>query len=298
VTTLPRQDVLPGADDVAAYRARGWYVSPPVLDDADLALALEGMREYHEGRRDRALSYEIKDFLDWRRGSPHQLRVNDFAALQSCKIAAVALKPVIGEIAARLIGTTQIRLFSSSMIYKPSGADPAQTRIGWHNDRAYWRMCSSADMLTAWIPLHDITLDCGPLTVLDGSNRWPDTAEVARLRAAKSFICDDHDALQRRVLGTGQRAEAVPLLLSRGQISFHSAATFHSSGPNTSGRPRMNLVVHLQDRSNRHVDALGPDGEPVVHSIDQLVRRDDHGAPDYTDPDICPVLWDAAEDRR
>jgi phytanoyl-CoA dioxygenase PhyH len=284
-------DMVPTDQQVNGYRARGWYISSQILGGDEIELALEGMREYHAGVRDTRLHYQIKEFLDWTPQSPYSLRVNDFAALQSRKIAAVALKPVIGQIAARLAGSKGVRLFSSSMVYKPADPDQPDTRIGWHADRAYWQTCSSTEMLTAWIPLHDITADCGPLTVLDGSNTWPDSPGVTELRTTKSFISSDHDSLDARIRRTGRRFEPVPLLMRRGQVSFHHSATMHGSGLNTSGRPRMNLIVHMQDLSNRHVERYAPNGERYTHSIDQLVRTDAAGQPDYTDPAICPVIW-------
>jgi hypothetical protein len=34
-------------------------------------------------------------------------------------------------------------------------------------------------------------------------------------------------------------------------------------------------------------------GRRTVHINDLLVRKDAEGNPDYSDPDICPVLWPA-----
>lgn len=282
--------------DADFYHTHGWVAVDQLLTSVEIESALAGVAAYHAGHRDRSLDLQIKKFLDWSPESVHELRVNDYVALQSAQIAQVALKPALGRVAARLTGSSQIRLFNSSLIYKPPGIETEAVKIGWHTDRAYWQTCTSDDMLTAWIPLHDMHESMGPVTMLDGSHRWGDSAATSELRRSKSFICDDVATLEHRLRAVGERFTPVPMTLRAGQVSFHHCRTFHGSGPNTSTRPRISLIVHMQDMSNRYRRRTDPDGNPYVHTLDHLVRRLPDGSPDYADPDICPVIWDESQD--
>jgi hypothetical protein len=65
------------------------------------------------------------------------------------------MNPLLGAIAARLSGSREIRLWRDQMIFKPTDLTGSKTSIGWHTDRAYWKACSSANMLTAWVPFQN-----------------------------------------------------------------------------------------------------------------------------------------------
>jgi ectoine hydroxylase-related dioxygenase (phytanoyl-CoA dioxygenase family) len=78
--------------------------------------------------------------------------------------------------------------------------------------------------------------------------------------------------------------------LEKGQVSFHHCLTIHGSGPNRGTAPRRSIAVHLQDEANRWQEFRFKQGRLATHANDQLVRQI-NGAPDYTDPDFCPVLY-------
>jgi ectoine hydroxylase-related dioxygenase (phytanoyl-CoA dioxygenase family) len=128
--------------------------------------------------------------------------------------------------------------------------------------------------------------------MIDGSNRWSDDPATASLRRGKTFITDDFDALETQIRETGLPVELIPVSLRKGEVSFHHCLTFHGSGVNRSERPRQNLIVHLQDELNEYRDAVADDGEPIVYNNDQIVRRRQDGRPDYSDPDVCPIIWE------
>ena len=55
------------------------------------------------------------------------------------------------------------------LLYKPvepPNGKPAN--VGWHTDRGYWKTCTSANMLTAWIPFHDCDERMGTITMIEG----------------------------------------------------------------------------------------------------------------------------------
>ena len=285
---------LPSAGDVEFYEDHGWWISPPIFSDGEIDAALEGAERHHAGHRDWELPAPIKRYLDWDPADAgRRLAKNDYVVQQNAGLRAVGTAPSLGAIAARLARTDEVRLFASSLIHKPPHADGDAVKVGWHVDRAYWQTTTSERMLTAWIPLHDCDEEMGTITMIDGSHRWPSGAEVDAVRAATTFISDDVAAVEQRLDALGLPIEKVPMTLRKGQVSFHNCLTFHGSGVNRSPRPRISLTVHLQDGANRYRPARKPNGEPVVHNTDLLVRRLPSGEPDYRDPDICPVLWRA-----
>jgi hypothetical protein len=286
------QHLLPSLADVKFYDDHGWWISPKIFSDERIDETLESARRYYAGERDSELPAPIKRYLNW---TPDQadrrLAKDDYVLQQSKVLGAVGLAPVVGAIAARLARTDEVRLFSSSLIHKPPllGSDAA--KVGWHTDRAYWQTCTSEKMLTAWIPLHDCDAEMGTITMIDRSHRWPRSPAVDALRAGTTFISDDVADVEHRLQELGVAMEKVPMSLEKGQVSFHNCHTFHGSDVNRSPRPRICLTVHLQDEENTYRDARKPNGEPIVHNTDLLVRRLPTGRPDYRDVSICPVIW-------
>lgn len=274
--------------DVAFYEEHGWHIADDVFTDAEIDALMDAAERYWAGERDTELDLShLGAHLDWKPGDDDKLRLNDFAAQQLSALGDTVLKPRLGQIAAGLARTSEVRLFNSSLIYKPPG--PAV--VGWHNDKAYWPTCSSTNMLTAWIPLHDCPEEMGPLTMLDGSHRWPTDGALERLRKGKTFLSPDPEQVAADLRSVGLGFDERRMALRRGQVSFHHCLTFHGSAPNVSDRPRIVLVLHLQDADNAYVPAVAEDGEPLVYKHDPIARRDAEGRPDYTDPVLCPRLW-------
>ena len=139
-------------------------------------------------------------------------------------------------------------------------------------------------MLTAWIPFHDCSDEMGTITMIDGSQHWPDNTQTL------DFFSSDLEGLEKKFVTGGQEVVQVPMNLKKGQVSFHHCLVIHGSGPNRSPNPRRSIAVHLQDEANRWQEYHFPDGRLADHDNDRLVRQVD-GHPDYTDPQICPILY-------
>ena len=91
----------------------------------------------------------------------------------------------------------------------------------------------------------------------------------------------------------GREVVKLPITIPKGHMSFHHCRIYHGSGPNLSDRPRRAVSLHLQDGGNQYRAVSLSDGTPVRYNHDHLVRRTSLGAPDYADPDYCPVVWQA-----
>ena len=243
------------------------------------------MIRHYAGETDHVLPRDPHERLrGWRSGDADLLRKNDYASLRIEELAGLVRQPVIAQYAARLSGARQIRLWHDQLLYKPPGREQ-RGNVGWHTDRHYWRTCSSTEMLTAWVPFHDVTEDHGPVMFVAGSHHWSDQIDL-------SFWDQDLTTIDRYAAEHGARI--VTATLRRGQVSFHHCGTLHGSGPNQGTEPRRSIAIHLQPGDNHYVQTENPDGTTAAHNNDRLARNNSDGTPDYADPDLCPCLWPTA----
>ncbi|MDF5719569.1 MAG: phytanoyl-CoA dioxygenase family protein [Rhizonema sp. PD37] len=290
--TAEEQAFLPSEEDVAFYRKHGWYISKKIYSDEEIDKAIWGSERHYAGERDAKLPVPLKPFEDWTQEQGDCLRINDYIVQLNVQIHELAMKPILGSIASRLSGSDQMRLFHSSLLYKPPDNNPARTTIGWHYDRAYWVTCTSDDMLTAWIPLHDCDESMGTITMIDGSHLWAKDESPDRLHS--HFVNSDVKELDRRLISKsrGKPIHKIPMNLKKGQVSFHHCLTFHGSAQNQSSNPRIAIALHLQDRNNRYRVHKLKNGKVHVYNNDLMCRKLDDGSPDYADPVFCPVIWE------
>jgi hypothetical protein len=278
-----QRDLLPGPQDVAFYRRHGYWVSPVILPDELLDAAQRGMDRYYAGDYDA----DPPGVGGFRPGDEHGLRKHDYASLRVDELARLVGYPMIGATAAVLAGTSGIRLWHDQLLYKPIDETGVPANVGWHTDRQYWLCCASSEMLTAWVGFHDVDEAGGSVSFMDGSHEW----DVTGL----DFFSQDLGQLAGELTRQGHPIQVRPTRMRRGQVSFHHCRTVHGSGPNRGSQPRRSLAIHLQPAENRWHAFTTATGEPARHGNDRLVRIAD-GAPDYTDPLICPTLWPPAGD--
>ena len=283
--TAHEESLLPTDEDIRSYHERGYWISPVVLSDEVLDDALHGVERHYAGERDAHLPLS-GGYLDWSPEQREVLRLNDYVSMQNDELRDVVFQVVISAIAARLAGTTEIRLFHDQLVSKPAGQNVQEANIGWHVDAAYWQTCTSRSMLTAWVPFQDVTEEMGPITFIEGSHKWPDTEWM------KTFNDRDLEKLEQSFTATGQTMKKVPVPMKRGQVSFHHCLTIHGGLPNRSATDRIALAIHLQDEANRYCRHVDENGKATLHINDLLCRKDADGSPDYSDPEVCPILWE------
>ena len=280
-------DLLPTGEDVAFFQAHGYWISRPILPDAVIDTAERGMARFYADETDRLLPGGLPR-VGWLSEHGDVLRKNDYTSLIVDELAALVRHPLVAASAARLSGASQIRLWHDQLLYKPAEhglPETGKVNVGWHTDRQYWRTCASAEMLTAWVPFHDVGVREGAVSFVDGSHRWDDDVVLDFFNPDLSTL----DAVRDR-----HDVNVVVAEIPRGAMSFHHCRTVHGSGPNASGAPRRSMAIHLQPGDNRFVEHRRPDGELAGHSNDGFVRRTPEGHPDYADPAVCPVLWPPA----
>ncbi len=286
------RELLPSDDEVKEYAARGWYLTRKLLSDDEADALAAASEHFYAGHRDGVLPVRPPNLAYWEPSHGPVQRHNDYIHYESHEIARILRKPLIGAVAARLAEASEIRLFQSTLIYKPPAAGEITNVVPWHADRHYWQTCTSERMLTAFIPFHDCDVEMGTLTFVDGSNLWQ---EVPGDDSTRHFAQRDRGELARildeMARHNGATVNPIPVVIPKGHMSFHHCRTYHGSGHNVSGRPRRAISLHLQDGDNRWRPYRRPDGSLLAYNHDLVVRKTSEGTPDYSDPVYCPVLW-------
>ena len=293
--TEAEQALLPSDADVQWYAEHGWWLSGKLFSDAEIDALTEASEAFYAGATDRELPVRPPHLAWWTPAAGTVQRHNDYVHWVSDPIGALLRKPLLGAVAARLAEADQIRIWQTTLIYKPPVPGEPTNRVPWHMDRHYWQTCTSESMLTGFLPMHECTEQMGTITMVDGSHRW---AEIPGDDSTRHFAARDPGELDRLLAANaahnGAEVVTVPITIPKGHVSFHHCRTYHGSGQNLADRPRRAVSVHMQPGDNRYRPYRRPDGEPVVYNHDVLVRRNDAGDPDYTDPSFCPTLWRSA----
>jgi ectoine hydroxylase-related dioxygenase (phytanoyl-CoA dioxygenase family) len=266
------------AQDIEFFRVHGWWLSPPILSDEVLEDLKFGIERYFAGERDWLLPVSLGELG----GDATPVRQTDYLSLQIKEFRQAIEQKSVASIAAQLAETASVRLFHDQLVTKPPYDPSKAATVGWHTDRAYWRTCSSKNMITAWIPLDDVPEERGPLAVWDGSHRWPGVEDL------HSFGVTDLGSIEDRFRALGLPPDIVVLPMRRGQVSFHHCRLVHGGFANRTANPRYGYAVHMQDAENRFDQVSG---EHRGHINDLMCRRTPDGFPDYEDPDFFPQLW-------
>ena len=274
----------PTTDELDTYRRDGFLVVRELVPPEALDAAERGMERYYAGDVDAPFPGRTRfDEFDWTPADGNVLRKNDYTSRMVTEIATLATHPAIGAFAAGLAQADEIRLFHDQLLYKPAGLDTDDGKVGWHTDRQYWQTCSSEEMLTCWVPFHDVDATVGVVTFVPDSHRW-------EMPEGIGFFEKDMGEQEARLEGYGEVRFVAPRL-HRGDVTFHHCRTVHGSRPNLSDRPRRSMAIHLQPGDNTWVAGTDSQGQPAYHRNDSLVGRTTDGRPDYADPAICPRLF-------
>ncbi|MEU3413174.1 MULTISPECIES: phytanoyl-CoA dioxygenase family protein [unclassified Streptomyces] len=291
--TEEERALLPTDEDVAFYAEHGWYLSEKIFTDEETARLEAASERFYAGHRDRTLPVRPPKLAYWEPEHGPVQRHNDYIHYEDDTIGAVLRKPLLGAVAARLAEAAEIRVFQSTLIYKPPVAGEPSNIVPWHFDRHYWATSTSERMLTAFIPFHDCDEELGTITMVDGSHHWKETAanDATSLHFAERDRGELDQMLEENAAYNNTEVRKVPMVIPRGHVSFHHCRTYHGSGANVGDRPRRAISFHLQDGENRYRPFRRSDGTAVAYNHDVLVRRTAEGTPDYADPEFLPVLW-------
>jgi hypothetical protein len=291
--TEAERELLPSDSDVEFYATHGWYLSKKLFTDDEVDELVAASDRFYAGERDRSLPLRPPKLAYWEPSHGDVQRHNDYVHYEHDGLAKLLGKPLIGAVAAALARADEIRVFQSTLIYKPPIAAEPTNIVPWHFDKHYWSSSTSDKMLTAFIPFHDCDEEMGTITMVDGSHRWQEIGSDDTV--TRHFAERDNSDLERVLAENAAYNKAavvkVPMVIPKGHMSFHHCRTYHGSGANRSPRPRRAVSFHLQDGENAYRPFTLSTAEVLAYNHDVLVRRRPDGSPDYSDPDFCPVLW-------
>jgi Phytanoyl-CoA dioxygenase (PhyH) len=291
--TEEERSLLPSDSDVEFYAEHGWYLSKKLLTDGEVDELVAASERYHAGERARRLPVRPPKLAYWDPSKGDVQRHNDYIHYEHDGLARLLRKPLIGAVAGALARAEEIRVFQSTLIYKPPIAAEPTNIVPWHFDKHYWSSSSSDKMLTAFIPFHDCDEEMGTITMIDGSHLWQ---EIGRDDSMTRHFAERDGNEMERVLAENAayndtEVVKVPMIIPKGHMSFHHCRTYHGSAANHSPHPRRAISFHLQDGENTYRPFVLSTGAILAYNHDVLVRRLPDGRPDYSDPDFCPVLW-------
>ena len=135
----------------------------------------------------------------------------------------------------QLLGTG-VRLFHDQLFSKPARHGGV---VAWHQDYSYWTWTEPMAHLTCWIGLDDVDETNGCLQYIPGSHRWG--------LVEKTALAGDMEAVRER-LAPEQRTDfdrKQPIILGRGEASFHHPLLMHGSYANRSEQPRRATVINV-----------------------------------------------------
>ncbi len=178
----------------------------------------------------------------------------------------------LARLAAELLGRSGVRLYHDQALYKEAGGGYTP----WHVDQVYWPLTTDRTV-TAWVPLHAVPLENGPLCFAAGSQR---------LQEGRNLIISEES---ERVISERMKLSDFPVDESPfdlGEVSFHLGYLFHRAGPNQLPQPREVMTVIYMDSEMRLA-------EPASEAQQKDWARWMPGAVvgEVIDTPLNPVLW-------
>jgi len=143
----------------------------------------------------------------------------------------------LARIASDLLQTRGVRMYHDQALYKEAGGGYTP----WHVDQFYWPLATEKTV-TAWIPLHAVPLENGPLMFSVGSQR---------IKIGRDLQISDESEkkIDEQLKLSNLPVDETPFDL--GEVSFHLGYTFHRAGPNTLPKAREVMTIIYMDRDMR-----------------------------------------------
>jgi ectoine hydroxylase-related dioxygenase (phytanoyl-CoA dioxygenase family) len=258
------------ADDLRRFREDGFLHLHGVIPTATLA-ALEPAITAATLARDTQAGIPLED-----RDTYGKAFIQVGNLWQHCPEARrLTFSKRLAEIAAQLLGTRGVRLWHDQALYK----EPSGGFTPWHVDQQYWPMASGLSV-TAWIPLHPVPLEQGPLSFARGSHLKRIGRELA--------ISDESEQLIRQAV-RDQGLQEVTEPFAAGDVSFHLGWTLHRAGPNSTPAPRKVHTVIFMDIDMRLAEPANPN-----QRLDHETWTPSTAVGEIMDDPLNPVLFESA----
>ena len=138
-------------------------------------------------------------------------------------------------LAAQLLGVPHVRLYHDQALFKEPGGGPTP----WHQDQYYWPL-DTANCVTMWMPLVDISVEMGMLTFATGSHKH---GLVENLD-----ISDDSERRLNAYVSENKLMINQPERMNAGDATFHYGLTLHQApGNRTSKMREVMTIIYFAD---------------------------------------------------
>ncbi len=204
-------------DQVAQFRELGYVKSIPVLDGQQVAKAQSKFVENSEVLKKHGLTHN--DVNGW------------WAVNRS--YWEVCMTPAILDCLEDLLGPNLL-IWGGQYFAKMPGDGKT---VPWHQDAQYWPLHPHEHCVSVWIALYDTDTSNGCMQVIPGTHKTKLSHEGDR---------KDTDVLEHALsLDEINIQDAVDIDLKAGEMSLHSDALVHGSGPNGSDRLRCGITMRV-----------------------------------------------------
>ncbi len=232
-------------EQVDFFRTNGYLIMSQLIDQETVNALRMALLQIVEGRED---GIRRKLPVQFSNGT----KVTEFQGLWKTDpvFARLLNHSKLGEVAAALLDTSEVRLFYDQIFYKDARIGGA---VPCHQDYDYWQHISTPNIITAWMAISHVDRDSGCMYMLPGSHRW---GLIQRL--GSNIMKDtDPELMLKHDLDDGQRQKVVrePVILEPGDVSFHHSLVIHCSYPNQSSAPRLGYLHRYLPAEARYVES-------------------------------------------
>ena len=141
----------------------------------------------------------------------------------------------LARVAADLLGVSGVRIYHDQALFKEPTGGPTP----WHQDQYYWPL-DTANTVTLWMPLVDITVEMGMLTFASGSHKHGVILDQK--------ISDESESNYRKYVKDHQFPITRAAGMQAGDASWHYGTTIHQAPANQSDRMReVMTVIYMAD---------------------------------------------------
>jgi phytanoyl-CoA hydroxylase len=251
-------------EQMEQYHRSGFVNGGPVIDEATVEILQKEVLRVIEDRNNPSAAQPVSlTNLTHDDSRPIWQIVNIWQA--SPAFRDLVTNPKIVEMAARLSGAQELRIWHDQIQYKPQAQGG---RLHWHQDSPLWPTLQPKDgQITAWVALDDAEADNGCMYMVPGSHRWGN--QQKQLDALPEGI-----ELPDRFESNNIHFMMCPV--RKGHVHFHHSLTWHGSGTNHSSRPRRAIAIHFMtehttfDAGGEHIMKkfiAVPDGAPLAGDV-------------------------------
>lgn len=212
------------AKDIANYKRDGYVLVENLFNEREVAALLAAIED---GGR---IQHSIRELSDT---SGKKARLALWHELGDDIWAAVSTNPrLVNNI--RMLLREEIAFYHGKVMLKEPRTGGAWE---WHQDFGYWYTVGFAfpRLMSAFVALDPATEENGCLQVLRGSHLL---GCLPHFKVTEQYAADPD-----RVKLLEPLFERVPVRMTPGSVLFFHANLLHTSGPNTSDKPRRSFIV-------------------------------------------------------